>query len=89
MSKESQNPTPNATQDNDDMVHIDFDFDVRFYASPQAKQLLQWLSQALKWLFPFLVAVSTMRSADVGHIQSPQLPDRPSTEIQQNLNVNR
>jgi hypothetical protein len=63
MLRKAQNPTPKAPQDNNDTVHITFDLDFKFYASPQAKQLLQWLNQAPKWLLPFLLTLFTMHTA--------------------------
>lgn len=85
-TQKPQSPAPNtpATQEETkEMVQIDFDFDFKFYASPQAKQLLQWLGQSLKWLFPFLLAFSTVRSVGVDPNPLPQLPEPPSIEVPQ------
>jgi hypothetical protein len=83
MAKKSQTPPPNPPEDSKEMVHIDFDFDFKFYASPQAKQLLQWLGQVLKWAFPFLIAFSTVRSVGVEPTQIPPLPYLPPIEAPQ------
>jgi hypothetical protein len=88
MAKKSQNQTPDLSEDKDSM-QIDVDFDFKFYASPQAKQLLQWGGQVLKWLFPFLVAFSTLRSVGVEQIQSPQNSTPPPIEIQQSPKTDR
>lgn len=84
MVKKPQIPDSNTPNENNDTVRIDFDFDLNFYASPQAKQLLQWVGQALKWLFPFLVAFSTVRPVGVEQIQNPQPSAPPAIAAQQN-----
>jgi hypothetical protein len=81
-------PEQNNPEQND-IVHIDFDFDFKFYASPQAKHLLQWLSQALKWLIPFFVAFSTLRPVEVAQPQSSQDSPTPPITAQQSPQTTR
>jgi hypothetical protein len=62
MSRAKENQSqgkPDTHEEN--AVHVDLDFDFKFYASPAAQKLFSWLWQIMRWALPFLLAFSASR----------------------------
>jgi hypothetical protein len=83
ISKMINNPQEEPANQNSEnnIIHVDLDFDFKFYASLAAKTIFQWIGKSIRWLTPFILAGFVANPVIRENIAPLLLPEISPTEI--------